>query len=195
MQKAVRVHVLHCLIIGSVKYSYRGGWRYCSDTVDLQNDELFEPHQIPDQRQNRQTLLPVQRPDPAHEPLPVQGRNLENKGDTLHLKTIVLIGGEEIGIREPGAAHAARQRNDKDETVCSPDNNGRPDTPLLVSLRIREIDEPDIAVLHQVLFPKDSSDARCQMPVSFRKSSRSSGVDVNRNCFAFDTPSAICASE
>jgi hypothetical protein len=74
--------------------------------------------------------------DPVHEPLPVERDNLENKGDTLHIETVMRIREDREGVGEPGGAGVARERDDKDKAVCSPDNNGRPFAPLLVPFRI-----------------------------------------------------------
>jgi len=109
----------------------------------------IQPHQIPDQRHNRHPLLPVQRPDPVHKPLPVKGGELENKGDALHIETVLRIGGDEVRVGEPGGGRVACQRHRNDKAVCSPDNDRRPFAPLLVPLRIGEIHEPDFPVLHR----------------------------------------------
>ena len=61
--------------------------------------------------------------DPVLEPLPVQRHNLEHERDALDIETVVRGRGEDVRVREPGAAHAAGQGDDKEDTICTADNN------------------------------------------------------------------------
>jgi hypothetical protein len=119
------------------------------DDLNAIKTALIHPHQIPDQRHNREPVLLPDRADPVHEPLPVERDNLENKGNALHIETVMRIRGDREGVGEPGGACVACQRNDEDKAVCSPDHDCRAFATLLVALRIGEIHEPDIPVLHR----------------------------------------------
>jgi hypothetical protein len=57
--------------------------------------------------------------------------------------------GNDVGMREPGAVHAACKRDDERETVCTSYNNCRADTLLFMSFCIGQVNKPDIAVLHR----------------------------------------------
>ncbi|MGA9085658.1 MAG: hypothetical protein WB284_02960 [Methanoregula sp.] len=54
------------------------------------------------------------------EPLPVESNDLEDEGDALGIEAVMQIRGEQVRMREPGAAEVTCERDDKDKTVCTP---------------------------------------------------------------------------
>lgn len=80
------------------------------------------------------------------EPFPVQGDDLEYESNALGIETIVRIRRNNQGMREPGAAHAAGQRDDKDEPIRTTNNYCWSHSPLLMSFCIGEIHEPDSTI-------------------------------------------------
>ncbi len=88
--------------------------------------------QIPDKSNDREPLLFTYSANPVLEPLPVKGNDLEYESNTFCIKASVHVRGDRVGMRKPGTAHAAGQGDNKDETVCTTDNNCGPHPPLLM---------------------------------------------------------------
>src|SRR5208283_3878914 len=106
--------------------------------------------QIPDESNDREPVLLTDCTDTVLEPFPVQCNDLEDESNTLGIEAVVRVRRNGEGMGEPGAAHAAGQRDDKDEPVRTSDNNCGSHPPLLMSFCISEIHEPDSTVLHLV---------------------------------------------
>jgi hypothetical protein len=93
---------------------------------------LIQFQQVPYQGNDRQPLLFADGTDPVLEPFMVQSNDLEHESNALSIEAIVRAGGNDTGMREPGAAHAARQRDNEGKTVSTSYNNSWPDSPLFM---------------------------------------------------------------
>ena len=105
--------------------------RCLTNLLAVPEKRLIQVQQVPDKSNDREPLLFTDGTDLVPEPFPVQSNDLEYEGNTLGIETVMRVGGDGEGMREPGAAHAAGQRDDKDDPVRATDNNCWSHSPLL----------------------------------------------------------------